>query len=72
MRETIFIYTLLGIQCKEKYLKLTQYVSKSFKLTQNISRNLFISLHNYIMDEQWMDFIHVNEKWTLMDEFHPF
>jgi hypothetical protein len=54
-----------------KYFKLTQDVSKYFKLTQNISRNLFLSFHNYIMNEQWMNFIHVNEKWTLMDEFHP-
>jgi hypothetical protein len=41
-----------------KYFKLTQHVSKYFKLTQNILRNLFKSLRNYIMDEQWINFIH--------------
>jgi enoyl-[acyl-carrier-protein] reductase (NADH) len=44
-----------------KYFKLTQHVSKYFKLTQNISRNLFKSLHNYIMDEQWINFIHYDD-----------
>lgn len=26
------------------------------------------TIFNYIMDEQWMDFIHMGEKWTFMDD----
>jgi hypothetical protein len=38
MRETIFIYTLLGILFKEKYFKIFQVNSTCFKIFQTNSK----------------------------------
>jgi hypothetical protein len=38
MRKTIFIYTLLGIQFKEKYFKIFQVNSRCFKIFQTNSK----------------------------------
>jgi hypothetical protein len=48
-------------------------ISKYLKLIQNISRNFHpktFTITMYIMGEQLMKFIHMDEKWTFTYEFH--